>query len=106
MPQKHLEIFLYFLTNAVLIMLGIILIQLNIWEAIGGSLAAAGIAGIVMYWALYVNKARSEKDVKRLEIINRFGILEILPRRLVKEEGDALGNKGFFDSSRGDPNML
>ena len=92
MRRKHLEIFLYFLANSLIIAIGVVLIQLH-FEAIGGSLVAGGIVGIIMYWAIYVHKARSEKEEALLEQIERLSISEILPRRLVKDEGDAMGNK-------------
>ncbi len=83
---KH---FLYFACNIILILLGIILIFMKV-EAIGGSLVAGGIAGLVMYWAIYVQKKITTAEEKILEKIRRFGIVDILARRLVKDELDSL----------------
>lgn len=92
MRQSLLEIVLYFFANCLLISIGVILIQFKV-EGIGSSLVAGGIAGIATYWAIYVHRARSDRDEHLLECVKSLGIVEILSRRLVKEEGDALGNK-------------
>jgi len=59
-------------------------------ETVGGSLVAGGIAGVVMYWAIHVQKKMTIDEEKILEKIRRFGIADILPRRLRKDELDSL----------------
>jgi len=89
--MKRLEIFLYFACNIILVLLGLIL-TLTQMEAIGESLVASGIAGIIMYWAIYVQRKRTAEEETLLETLRRFGIIDILGRRLTKEEADKIGD--------------
>lgn len=91
--MKNLEILLYFAFSMILILGGLVLIFTKI-EAIGSSLVAGGIAGIVMYWVTYIQRRKTTEEEKLLEKIKSFGIVDILPRRLTKTEADALfGNR-------------
>lgn len=90
--MKHLETLLYFACNIILVLLGLILIFTQM-EAIGGSLVAGGIAGIVMHWALYIHRRITTEEEILLEKLRDFGIMDIIPRRLTKEEADAIGDK-------------
>ena len=87
--MSKVKVFLYFACNIILILLGIILNFMKV-EAVGGSLVAGGIAGLVMYWAIHVQKKITTEEEKILEKIRHFGIVDILPRRLRKDELDSL----------------
>lgn len=56
--MAKIENLLYFACTITLILLGLILIFVKV-EAIGSSLVAGGTAGIVMYWASYIQKRKS-----------------------------------------------
>lgn len=91
--MHRLESLLYFASNTIVILAGLILI-LTVSEAIGGSLAAAGIVGMVMYWAIYIQRKKTSEEERLLQQIRRFGIVDLLARRLTKQEADELfGNR-------------
>lgn len=91
--MRRLETLLYFASNTIVILAGLILI-LTVSEAIGGSLVAAGMVGMVMYWAIYIQRRKASEEERLLQEIRRFGIVDIFPRRLTKQEADDLfGNR-------------
>jgi hypothetical protein len=89
--SKH-EHLLYFACNIILILLGFLLIFLE-GGIVGGSLVASGIAGLIMYWAICINRKKGEKEKQLLQALGRFGITSVLPRRLTKDEGHDLTGK-------------
>ena len=72
--MKHLETLLYFACNIILVLLGLILTFIQM-EAIGGSLVASGIAGIIMYWAIYIHRRITTEEKILLEKLKQFGII-------------------------------
>lgn len=80
---------LYFVLHIAILVLGIVLAVLGntLVQAIGASLAAAGVTGMVVY--VYV--ARVERAERALEILNEFGFRQIFEARSVriKDEYDS-----------------
>ena len=90
--MAKIENLLYFSCTIILILLGIILVfvEAEATVAIGSSLVAAGIAGIIMYWASYIQGRKSIEEEQLLKKLKDFGIVDIFPRRLPKRELDSL----------------
>ncbi len=84
--MRWIEYFLYFASNTILILLGSVLLLLKV-SAIGGSLAAAGLVGVIMFWAVYINRKKTQEEERVLESLGKFGIVDVLPRRMTKREG-------------------
>ncbi len=76
---------IYFLVNTLILLFGIILILFN-YESIGGSLTATGMSAYIVFWALLIKDSYTKKDKKILELIKRFGIVDINDKRLLYEK--------------------
>lgn len=87
--MRRLESYLYFACNTILILIGCVLILFGN-QLISGSLIAAGIVGYVMFWVTDIQRRRTEDEMRILDQIDKFGIIDILPRRLTKDEADKL----------------
>lgn len=89
--MKQTEKIAYFFCNTTIILLGVLLIIFDT-ESVGGSLVAGGLSGMILYWAIYIGNKRKADEEVLLTNIEKLGIKNVLSRRLVKEEGDKLGN--------------
>lgn len=83
------EKYLYFACNIIIILVGTVLILIGD-KSIGGSLIAAGIAGYIMFWVTDIQRRRTQIEINLLDKVDRYGIVDILPRRLIKDEADKI----------------
>ncbi len=86
---RYLEIILYFSGNIILILLGILLLYI-INLTVGEGLIASGLVGIIMFWTINLQSRRTEKEKEILKKVKKFGIRDILSRRLTKAEADEI----------------
>src|SRR5690349_16142190 len=74
---------IYFLVHALLIVLGYVLVRINptgLWGAVGSSVIAAGVTGLVVF--VYVRYAQDAAE--KLEVIAEFGIVTIFEARAAR----------------------
>lgn len=80
--MRKQEVIIYFAVNTCLVLIGVLLILIKI-DSIGSSLTAAGVGAYIVFWAIYINKMRSERETELLDSMERFGIDDIRERRLL-----------------------